>query len=32
MGEAVAYLAGDAAAYTTGAYVRVDGGFVIGPY
>ena len=32
MGEAVAYLASDAAAYTTGAYVRVDGGFVIGPY
>jgi NAD(P)-dependent dehydrogenase (short-subunit alcohol dehydrogenase family) len=32
MGEAAAYLASDAAAYTTGAYVRVDGGFVIGPY
>jgi NAD(P)-dependent dehydrogenase (short-subunit alcohol dehydrogenase family) len=32
MGEAVAYLASDAAAYTTGAYVRVDGGFVIGAY
>ena len=32
MGEAVAYLASEAAAYTTGAYVRVDGGFVIGPY
>jgi NAD(P)-dependent dehydrogenase (short-subunit alcohol dehydrogenase family) len=32
MGEAVAYLASDAAAYTTGAYVRVDGGLVMGPY
>jgi NAD(P)-dependent dehydrogenase (short-subunit alcohol dehydrogenase family) len=32
MGEAVAYLASDAAAYTTGAYLRVDGAFVIGPY
>ena len=32
MGEAVAYLASEAAAYTTGAYVRVDGGFVIRPY
>jgi NAD(P)-dependent dehydrogenase (short-subunit alcohol dehydrogenase family) len=32
MGEAVAYLAGDAAAYTTGAYLRVDGGFTIGAY
>jgi NAD(P)-dependent dehydrogenase (short-subunit alcohol dehydrogenase family) len=32
MGEAVAYLASDSAAYTTGAYLRVDGGFVIGPY
>ena len=32
MGEAVAYLAGDAAAYTTGAYIRVDGGLVMGPY
>jgi NAD(P)-dependent dehydrogenase (short-subunit alcohol dehydrogenase family) len=32
MGEAVAYLASDGAAYTTGAYLRVDGGFVIGPY
>ena len=32
MGEAVAYLAGDAASYTTGAYIRVDGGLVMGPY
>ena len=32
MGEAVAYLARDAARYTTGAYVRVDGGLVMGPY
>lgn len=32
MGEAVAYLAGAGAAYTTGAYIRVDGGLVIGPY
>jgi NAD(P)-dependent dehydrogenase (short-subunit alcohol dehydrogenase family) len=32
MGEAVAYLASDRASYTTGAYLRVDGGFVIGPY
>lgn len=32
MGEAVAYLAGDGAAYTTGAYIRVDGGLVMGPY
>ncbi len=32
MGEAVAYLAGDAARYTTGAYIRVDGGLVMGPY
>jgi NAD(P)-dependent dehydrogenase (short-subunit alcohol dehydrogenase family) len=32
MGEAVAYLASDAAAYTTGAYLRVDGGLVMGPY
>ena len=32
MGEAVAYLAGDEARYTTGAYIRVDGGLVMGPY
>jgi NAD(P)-dependent dehydrogenase (short-subunit alcohol dehydrogenase family) len=32
MGEAVAYLASDGAAYVTGAYLRVDGGFTIGPY
>jgi len=29
MGEAVAYLAGDEARYTTGAYIRVDGGLVL---
>jgi NAD(P)-dependent dehydrogenase (short-subunit alcohol dehydrogenase family) len=32
MGEAVAYLASDGARYTTGAYIRVDGGFVMTPY
>ena len=32
MGEAVAYLASDVAGYTTGAYLRVDGGLVMGPY
>jgi glucose 1-dehydrogenase len=32
MGEAVAYLASDAAGYTTGAYIRVDGGLVMTPY
>lgn len=32
MGEAVAYLASDAASYTTGVYLRVDGGFAIGAY
>jgi L-rhamnose 1-dehydrogenase len=32
MGEAVAYLAGDEARYTTGAYIRVDGGLVMTPY
>jgi meso-butanediol dehydrogenase / (S,S)-butanediol dehydrogenase / diacetyl reductase len=32
MGEAVAYLASDGARYTTGAYVRVDGGLIGSPY
>jgi NAD(P)-dependent dehydrogenase (short-subunit alcohol dehydrogenase family) len=32
MGEAVAYLASDGARYTTGAYIRVDGGLVMTPY
>jgi NAD(P)-dependent dehydrogenase (short-subunit alcohol dehydrogenase family) len=32
MGEAVAYLAGDEARYTTGAYIRVDGGLVMSAY
>jgi NAD(P)-dependent dehydrogenase (short-subunit alcohol dehydrogenase family) len=32
MGEAVAYFASDEARYTTGAYIRVDGGLVMGPY
>jgi NAD(P)-dependent dehydrogenase (short-subunit alcohol dehydrogenase family) len=32
MGEAVAYLASDGACYTTGAYLRVDGGLVMGLY
>jgi NAD(P)-dependent dehydrogenase (short-subunit alcohol dehydrogenase family) len=32
IGEAVAWLASDAAAYVTGAYLRVDAGLVIGKY
>ena len=33
MGEAVAYLASDEARATRpGAYIRVDGGLVMGPY
>jgi NAD(P)-dependent dehydrogenase (short-subunit alcohol dehydrogenase family) len=32
MGEAVAYLASDGARYTTGAYLRVDGGLIMSPY
>jgi NAD(P)-dependent dehydrogenase (short-subunit alcohol dehydrogenase family) len=32
IGAAVAYLASPEAAYTTGAYIRVDGGLVIGKY
>jgi 3-oxoacyl-[acyl-carrier protein] reductase len=32
MGEAVAHLASDGARYTTGAYLRVDGGLVVGAY
>jgi len=32
MGNAVAYLASDEAAYVTGEFLRVDGGFVVGKY
>jgi glucose 1-dehydrogenase len=32
IGEAVAYFAGPGAAHTTGAFLRVDGGLVIGKY
>lgn len=32
IGAAVAYLASDEAAYTTGAYIRVDGAFTTGKY
>lgn len=32
MGHAVAYLCGDDAAYVSGEYLRVDGGFVVGKY
>jgi NAD(P)-dependent dehydrogenase (short-subunit alcohol dehydrogenase family) len=32
MGQAVSYLASDEAAYVTGAFLRVDGGFVVGKY
>jgi glucose 1-dehydrogenase len=32
VGEAVAYLASDAASYVTGAYLRVDAGLVMGKY
>ena len=32
MGNAVCYLASDQAAYVTGAFLRVDGGFVVGKY
>ena len=32
MGNAVCYLASDEAAYVTGAFLRVDGGFVVGKY
>lgn len=32
MGEAVRYLVSDEAGYVTGAYLRVDGGFVVGAF
>ena len=32
LGNAVCYLASDEAAYVTGAFIRVDGGFVVGKY
>jgi NAD(P)-dependent dehydrogenase (short-subunit alcohol dehydrogenase family) len=32
IGEAVAFFASDAAAYVTGAFLRVDGGLCIGKY
>jgi len=32
MGHAVAYLCGDDAAYVSGEFLRVDGGFVVGKY
>ena len=32
LGNAVCYLASDEAAYVTGAFLRVDGGFVVGKY
>ena len=32
IGEAVAYFAGPGATHTTGSFLRVDGGMVIGKY
>jgi NAD(P)-dependent dehydrogenase (short-subunit alcohol dehydrogenase family) len=32
LGSAVCYLASDEAAYVTGTFLRVDGGFVVGKY